>query len=391
MQWLLAGAAGLATVASPCVLPLLPLVLGVSVGQTDRTRPLFIVLGFVLSFSALALAFGASTRVLGVSADAVRVGSAALLLIAGVIMLVPSWSDRFTMSLSGMSGWGQRLGDRAGAGPLGAMTLGAALGAVWTPCAGPALASILALIAGNQDHLEAGALLLAYATGAGIPMLLIAYGGQSIVRWIGPLSRRASTLRQVFGAAVVATALAMLAQVDTQVTAWLSQFGPDLDVDVEAGQPSLQPRDGIAPILRFESNDAWFNTPEPLSLDSLRGQVVLVDFWTHGCINCIRTLPHIQRLHELYASAGLVVVGVHTPEFAHERSAAKLQAAIKRHGLTYPIAQDNQYKTWDNFRNRYWPAQYLIDREGRLVFFHFGEGNEQALEAQVRRALARTR
>lgn len=389
MQWLLAGVAGLATVASPCVLPLLPLVLGVSVGQTDRSRPLFIVLGFVLSFSALALAFGASTRVLGLSPDAVRVGSAALLLIAGVIMLVPSWSDRLTMSLSGISGWGQRLGDRAGAGALGAMTLGAALGAVWTPCAGPALASILALIAGNRDHVEAGALLLAYATGAGIPMLLIAYGGQSIVRWVGPLSRRAGTLRRVFGAAVVATALAMLAQVDTQVTAWLSQFGPDLDV--EGSQPSLRPRDGIAPTLRFESNDAWFNTPEPLSLDSLRGRVVLVDFWTHGCINCIRTLPHIQRLHELYASSGLVVVGVHTPEFAHERSAARLQAAIRHHGLTYPIAQDNQYKTWDNFRNRYWPAQYLIDRQGQLVFFHFGEGNEQALEAQVRRALAQSR
>lgn len=385
MQWVLAGAAGLATVASPCVLPLLPLVLGVSIGQPDRTRPLFIVLGFVLSFSTLALAFGASTRILGVSADAVRIGSAALLLIAGVIMLVPSWSDRFTQSLSGIAGWGQRLGDRAGAGPLGAMTLGAALGAVWTPCAGPALASILALIAGKQSHVEAGLLLLAYATGAGLPMLLIAYGGQSIVRWVGPLSKRANTLRKVFGAAVVATAVAMLAQVDTQFTAWLSRFGPDLDI--EASQLSLRSQSNAAPILRFESNDAWFNTPEPLSLAGLRGKVVLVDFWTYGCINCIRTLPHIQRLHEQHARAGLVVIGMHTPEFAFERSPENLKAAIKRHGLTYPIAQDNQYKTWENFRNRYWPAQYLIDREGKIVFFHFGEGGERELEAEVRRAL----
>lgn len=385
MQWVLAGTAGLATVASPCVLPLLPLVLGVSVGQQDRTRPFFIVLGFVLSFAAIALAFGASTQFLGISANAVRIGSAALLLIAGVVMLVPSWSDRFTRSLSGIAGWGQRLGDRAGAGPLGAMTLGAALGAVWTPCAGPALASILALIAGNQSQAEAGVLLLAYATGAGIPMLLIAYGGQSIVRWVGPLSKRANSLRKFFGAAVVATAVAMLAQVDTQITAWLSRFGPDLDV--EASPLSLQSQSNAAPILRFESNDAWFNTPAPLSLARLRGQVVLVDFWTYSCINCIRTLPHIQHLHERYASAGLVVIGMHTPEFAFERSAENLKAAIKRHGLTYPIAQDNQYKTWDNFRNRYWPAQYLIDREGRVAYTHFGEGGEKDLDREIQRAL----
>jgi len=385
MQWVLAGTAGLATVASPCVLPLLPLVLGVSVGQPDRTRPLFIVLGFVLSFAAIALAFGASTQFLGVSANAVRIGSATLLLAAGVIMLVPSWSDRFMLSLSGVAGWGQRLGDRAGAGPLGAMTLGAALGAVWTPCAGPALASILALIAGNESHAEAAGLLLAYAAGAGIPMLLIAYGGQSIVRWIGPLSKRANTLRKVFGAAVVATAVAMLAQIDTQITAWLSRFGPNLDV--EASQLSLRQRSEVPPVLRFESNDAWFNTPKPLSLEGLKGKVVLVDFWTYSCINCIRTLPHIQKLHERYAAAGLVVVGMHTPEFAFERSAENLKAAIKRHGLTYPVAQDNQYKTWDNFRNHYWPAQYLIDREGHVTFTHFGEGGEDALDREIQRAL----
>lgn len=387
MQWLLACAAGLATVASPCVLPLLPLVLGASVARQDRARPLFIVLGFVLSFATLALAFGASTQFLGVSAAAVRTGSATLLLMTGVIMLVPSWTERFMQSLSGIADWGQRLGDQAGAGPLGAMTLGAALGAVWTPCAGPALASILALIAGHEGQGEAAALLLAYSAGAGIPMLLIAYGGQSIVRWVGPLSRRANTLRKVFGAAVVATAVAMLAQVDTQVTAWLSRFGPDLDIEPSA--LSLRPHTEATPILRFDSNDAWFNTPEPLSLSRLRGKVVLVDFWTYSCVNCIRTLPHIQKLHERYASAGLVVVGMHTPEFAFERSAANLQAAIKRHGLTYPIAQDNQYKTWDNFRNRYWPAQYLIDREGRITFRHFGEGGNDELDRAIRHALAR--
>jgi len=385
MQWLLAGAAGLATVASPCVLPLLPLVLGVSVGQDSRTRPLFIVLGFVLSFAAIALAFGASARVLGLSPEAVRIGSASLLLLAGVVMLVPTWSERLMSSSSGLATWGQALGDRAGAGPLGALTLGAALGAVWTPCAGPALASILALVARNDSQLEAGGLLLAYAAGAGVPMLLIAYGGRSVVRWVGPLARRTGALRRAFGAIVAATALAMLTQVDTQVTAWLTQAWPRLDIESRADEwPSSPAR---APVLRFESNDAWFNTPAPLSLGSLKGRVVLVDFWTHGCINCIRTLPHIQGLHERHAPRGLVVVGVHTPEFAFERSADGVRAAIRRHGLTYAVTQDNQYRTWENFGNRHWPAQYLINRDGKLVFTHFGEGGQAQLEAAIESAL----
>lgn len=385
MQWILASTAGLATVASPCVLPLLPLVLGVSVGQKSRTRPLFIVLGFVLSFAAVALAFSASTQFLGVSPGAVRTSSALLLLLAGSVMLVPRLSDRLMQSLSGVANWGQRLGDAAGSGPFGAMVLGAALGAVWTPCAGPALASILALIASNSDHAEAAVLLVAYAAGAGLPMLFIAYGGQTVVNLVGPLSRRANTLRKVFGAVVVATALSMLAQVDTQITAWLSRAWPKLDVESE--QAGLRPHAGEAPVLAFASIDTWFNTPQALDLSALRGKVVLVDFWTYSCINCIRSLPHIQSLHERYAAAGLVVVGVHTPEFAFERSAANVKAAIKRHGLTYPVAQDNQYKTWDNFRNRYWPAQYLIDKQGKVVFTYFGEGGEQQLDKAIRAAL----
>jgi thiol-disulfide isomerase/thioredoxin len=136
----------------------------------------------------------------------------------------------------------------------------------------------------------------------------------------------------------------------------------------------------------FTGVDQWFNSG-PLSIASLRGKVVLVNFWTSGCINCIRTLPHVTRMHALYHDKGLVVVGVHTPEFPFERSAAGIEAAIKRHGIHYPVAQDNAYATWKAYGNHYWPAQYIIDKNGRIALTHFGEGNHAMIEQTIRRLL----
>jgi len=213
MQWILAGAAGVATIANPCVLPILPMLLGFSVGQQDRTRPLFIVLGFVLSFTAAALAFNATTQLVGLSPEAVRTGSTILLLLAGLVMLVPALSDRLPKLNLGIADFGQRIGSQTGSGPVGALVLGGALGAVWTPCAGPVLASVLALVATNGDSSQALPLLTAYAVGAGLPMLLIAYGGQTVMHRIRPLMKRSSSIRKGFGFAVVPTAVAKPAQV----------------------------------------------------------------------------------------------------------------------------------------------------------------------------------
>ena len=385
MQWILAGAAGVATIASPCVLPILPMLLGFSVGQQDRTRPLFIVLGFVLSFTAAALAFNATTQLVGLSPEAVRTGSTILLLLAGLVMLLPALSDRLPKLNLGIADFGQRIGSQTGSGPVGALVLGGALGAVWTPCAGPVLASVLALVATNGDSSQALPLLTAYAVGAGLPMLLIAYGGQTVMHRIRPLMKRSSSIRKGFGFAVVLTAMAMLAQVDGSFTAWASGLWPKAEA-VESRQ-GAQHALSNKPAPEFVGIDNWLNTPKPLSAAGLKGKVVLVDFWTYSCINCIRTLPHIQKLHERYAAQGLVVVGMHTPEFPFERDSGNVKSAIKRYGLTYPVAQDNQYKTWDNYKNLYWPAQYLIGRNGNIVFQHYGEGDEALIEEQVRQAL----
>lgn len=137
----------------------------------------------------------------------------------------------------------------------------------------------------------------------------------------------------------------------------------------------------------FTGIEKWLNS-EPLTVAGQRGKVVLIDFWTYTCINCIRTLPHVRQWHEKYRDKGLVVVGVHTPEFAFEKSTGNVQAAIKRFGIGYPVAQDNAYATWNAWRNQYWPAIYLIDAEGNVVYKHFGEGNYAETEAAIQKALA---
>ncbi|RZI84590.1 MAG: cytochrome c biogenesis protein DipZ [Rubrivivax sp.] len=388
-QWALAGGAGLATVASPCVLPLLPFLLGTAVGETDRRRPLFIVMGFVLSFTAVALLFGASTRVLGLSPDAVRQGATISLLLAGMLMLWPALGERLMAPLGGIATLGHRLGGRASGGPLGGLLLGATLGAVWTPCAGPVLAAILALVANASAASEAAPLLLAYALGAGLPMLAIAHGGQAVSQRIRPLMRHAGRLRQGFGLLVVATAAAMLGKVDVQASAWLARSWSGLVSLAELPSAQAEPTTAAPgmPAPELAGIDQWLNTA-PLSMARLKGKVVLIDFWTYGCVNCVRTLPHIQQLHARYSAQGLVVIGVHTPEFAFERSIDNVRAAVQRHGLGYPVAQDNRYQTWNAYGNRYWPAQYLVDRQGRIVYRHFGEGDEAQIEQQVQRALA---
>ncbi|MCP3393157.1 thioredoxin family protein [Bradyrhizobium sp. CCGB12] len=136
----------------------------------------------------------------------------------------------------------------------------------------------------------------------------------------------------------------------------------------------------------FTGINTWFNS-KPLSMADLRGKVVLVDFWTYGCVNCVNTLPHVTDLYAKYKDRGLVVVGVHTPEFPFERSASNVQAALKRHGITYPVAQDNDSKTWNAYRNRYWPAQYIIDQTGKIVFQHEGEGSYDQIDRTVARLL----
>lgn len=384
----LAFAAGLATVASPCVLPMLPLLLGASVGRRDRLRPLFIVTGFVLSFVLVISVFGAAAQAFGITHEAVRQIGAGLLIGAGVLMLWPAAAHRLAARLGPLAAWGQRLAPPGqDGGAAGALVMGASLGAVWTPCAGPVLASILALVATAGSPAAASPLLAAYAAGAALPMLAIAYGGQAATTLIRPLLRHAARLQRAFGAVVIAVGVAMLGRWDVPASAWIARTAAGLWPEATASQP---PAAAGEPAPEFDGIEHWLNS-RPLTMQALRGKVVLIDFWTFGCVNCIRTVPQIEHWHRAYAGQGLVVVGVHTPEFGYERPLPALQAAVQRYGLSYPIAQDNGYRTWEAWRNRYWPAQYLVDHEGRIVYRHFGEGGEQETERRIRELLQAAR
>lgn len=225
-ELLLAMLAGVLTIAAPCILPMLPILLGASVAQQDRSRPLFIAAGFVTAFSAFALLFGAFSAAIAVDQETLRDGAIALLMLFGLLMLWQRPLALLTPYLGAVINRASAAGDRTGPGKLGGLLLGATLGVVWTPCAGPALGAILTLVASARDLGRAGLLLLSYAGGAGVPMLLIAYGGQVATTRVRSLARHAARMQQGFGVLIMLTALAMYTQYDTVLTLWLSDLLP---------------------------------------------------------------------------------------------------------------------------------------------------------------------
>jgi cytochrome c biogenesis protein CcdA/thiol-disulfide isomerase/thioredoxin len=429
IQIIFAFLAGILTIAAPCILPMLPILLGASVGQNSKQRPLFIVLGFIVSFSALSLVLSAIIQNLGLSPNFLRdIAVIALAIFAG-IMLYPKPFEAISSKFSGVINRAGQIGSSK-SGNIGGLILGFVLGIIWTPCAGPILASILVLIATQGSGARSAVLLIAYAAGAGIPMLVIAYGSQYITTKVRGLAKYSVLLQQIFGVLILLLAIAMFFQYDTKIQAALvekfpavnlenylvGQNGnpinnkinsenysdtdkdsgaekipanimvPDKAADSEKGMPVEIDFKNYGPAPQFSGIEHWLNLSgqeQTLNLSSLKGKVVLVDFWTYTCINCIRTLPYVTKWYDTYKDKGFVVIGVHTPEFAFEKSTGNVQTAINHFGINYPVAQDNNYSTWAAYNNQYWPAEYLIDQKGNIVYEHFGEGNYDLTETAI--------
>src|SRR5258706_431130 len=401
LNLVLALLAGVVTVAAPCTLPMLPILLGASVGQTGKIRPAMIALGFVISFSAAALALSAIPRVFDFDANSLRTGAAILLLGFGLLMIWPTPFEWLSIRISGLTNVGSA-GAASRQGTIGGFVLGTTLGLVWTPCAGPVLGSILTVVATSRDTAWASVLLVVYPIGAALPMLAIAYGGQAdgidhkqhtrpcgvpgcrdhILPdrpdrpVINPPSQEIFMTIRSFAAAASVLALCLIGATSPGISGETAR-----DQTAPFAVAAVQ---GTAP--NFAGISHWFNSA-PLNLADLRGRVVLVDFWTYGCVNCVNTLPHVTELYAKYKDRGLVVVGVHTPEFPFERSASNVQAALKRHGITYPVAQDNEQQTWNAYRNQYLPGQYIVDRNGKIVFQHDGQGQYQQMDRTIARLL----
>jgi thiol-disulfide isomerase/thioredoxin len=249
------------------------------------------------------------------------------------------------------------------------------------------LAAVTVVAATQRVDGRTAALTVAYAVGAGLPMLGIALGGRSVAARFRASAQR---IRVVAGALIALTAVVIALGLDTRFQTALPGYTDALQSKVEGraaatlAEPSTLQNFGSAPELaRIER---WLNGP-PRTLAGLRGKVVLVDFWTYSCINCLRTLPHLKAWYAAYHARGLEIVGVHTPEFAFERVASNVSAATRRLGVTWPVALDNDYATWKAFGNQYWPAEYLIDKRGRLRNVHFGEGEYPQTEASIRELL----
>jgi cytochrome c biogenesis protein CcdA/thiol-disulfide isomerase/thioredoxin len=386
--------AGIVTAISPCVLPVLPVLLA---GGASGRKPLRIVAGLVVSFSVFTLFASWLLGKLGLPQDLLRNLAIVLLFVMAGVLLLPQAALLLERSLSFFS----RLRP-ANAG--GGFFLGATLGLVFVPCAGPFLAAITTAAARENFGGRTIAATLAYALGAAIPMLAIAWGGREVSARI---RLHAGRLRMASGAIVAIVALGLVFHLDdhlAQLTPGYTTFLQDKIEKSSSAQRELAkvrgggealtakkttkgglPDFGVAPPLHADGD--WINT-QPLTLKQLRGKVVLVDFWTYSCINCLRTLPHLKAWNATYRTKGLVIIGVHTPEFAFEHVSSNVRAAVKRLGITYPVVQDNRYKTWDNYANQYWPAEYLIDRQGHVRHTHFGEGEYPQTEALIRQLLA---
>jgi len=414
--------AGAATAITPCVLPVLPALLSAS-GTGGRRRPVGIVCGMTLTHVITIVGVASVVDGVGVGDSALRTASIVVLALFGVTLLVPRAAEWLTLRLSFV----QRLAPRSDAdGFWSGLPVGGALGFVYAPCAGPILAAVISVSASSGTTGKIVAVAIAYGLGSAVVLLGLALGGR---RLIDRVRRRGAggTLQRGFGAVMLLTAVLMVTSVDlrfqealasrfpsflTNPTGGLEKSGavegelaglrgrPKFDDDVvkaitqaaargHAGLPGVEtpelPVLGRAP--DFAPRHRWFNS-SPLTLAGLRGRVVLADFWTYTCINCLRTLPYLKAWDERYRTKGLTIVGVHTPEFAFERNASNVAAAIGRQAIRYPVIQDNDYATWNAFGNQFWPAKYLIDARGRVRYVHFGEGEYKETEAAIRTLLA---
>ncbi|WP_037093933.1 cytochrome c biogenesis protein DipZ [Rhizobium leguminosarum] len=409
---------GALTILSPCILPILPFVFA-RAGQSFVRSTLPMLAGMAATFALVATlaAVGGSWAIR--ANEYGRLVAIVLLALFGASLLSPRFASTLARPVVDL---GNNLLNASGGGRTAtvksALLLGVATGLLWAPCAGPILGLILTGAALQGANLQTTFLLAAYAAGAASSLAVALLVGGRIFAAMKRSLGLGDRIRQVLGAAVLAGVAVIALGLDTTLLARLSYANTasleqavldrlhakplggasaaiaSNDVMVaDANKPFRAdlPVEGYAPSL--DGAVEWLNS-KPLTTEQLRGKVVLVDFWTYSCINCIRTIPYVKAWAEKYADQGLVVIGVHAPEFAFEKKVDNVRKAVGDFQIGYPVAIDNDYKIWRAFENSYWPAAYLIDTEGQIRYHHFGEGNygrtEKAIQDLLREAGSQT-
>jgi len=427
---LFAFIAGAGTAITPCVLPVVPALLASS-ATGGRRRPFGIVIGLGATFTIAIVLLAQLVKGVGLAGGAARTLAIVVLLAFGIALLVPDIAARVQAPLSRLARFGPKT---RGNGFWSGIAVGGALGFVCAPCAGPIVAAVISVSASTGASARVVLVALAYSAGLAAVLLVYAFAGRAVIDRIRRVGR-GYAIERTLGIVLIVTAVAMAFNVDVRFEEALAKDTslPAILVDPtrslensnavqnrlaslrapsrfataqkeasatpvptqaerEVAIPGVKtpslPKLGAAP--EFTDTQEWFNTPgsRPLTLAGLRGHVVLIDFWTYTCINCLRTLPFLEGLYADYHRYGLDIVGVETPEFTFEQEAGNVAQAIRSDGIHYPVVQDNQYGTWNAWGNQYWPAEYLIDARGQVRHVQFGEGDYKQSEAAVRALLA---
>lgn len=430
---------GIILIISPCILPILPIILSGSL-EGGKKRPLGIILGFILAFTLFTLFSRTLVQSLGFDLNTIRNFSFILLFLFGLVMISDYLAEQFSRFTHKIADIGlilttpKELNETHKNKDINSqnssthkkifqqeffsgLVFGALVGLIWTPCAGPILAAVIVQTVIQKSTFASFWIVLAFGIGAALPMLFIALAGKEMLKSIHFLRKHTILIRKLLGVIIIASVVFMyfggewalsLGRVNTQERSVATENNlekelknsPPNNLDNKFQNKPQNNSENLKPQLidevwmpypapPVEGITNWINS-DPLQIKALRGKVILIDFWAYSCINCIRTLPFLKDWYQKYHDKGLVIIGVHSPEFQFESELSNVEMAVKKEGILYPVALDNHFTTWENYHNLYWPAHYLINKDGLVVYHHHGEGNYDVTEHNIQVLLGET-
>ncbi len=399
---------GIVTILSPCILPVLPIILSGTVG--GKGKPVGIVVGFIVSFSLFTLALSALVQTLSISVETLRILAIIIIISFGITLMIP----KLQLALESLLSKATRTKTASKRnGFFGGLITGFSLGLVWTPCVGPIMASVISLAVSQQVDGGAVIIVASYSLGTAIPMFAIMVGGRKLLNNFPKITRKTKEIQRFFGVIMIIAGLMIGFGFDRSFQTLILDVFPNYGTNLttfeqgELVQKALNSRENNGENNKFDwsivSKEAklsnygkapeliakgpWINTEQPLKMADLKDKVIIVDFMTYSCINCVRTIPHLREMYEKYKEYGLEIIAVHSPEFPFERNEDNVRKAIKDLNITWPVVQDNDFSQWNSYNNRYWPAQFFIDANGEIRYFHFGEGAYDEAEEVIRTLL----
>lgn len=395
---LLSFVAGIITILAPCVFALLPIIIGGSNTNSAKYRPYVITASLALSLLLFSIALKQLSIFANVDPKQLSYFSGGIIIFLGLITVFPEFWDKVSIRL-GLSANSDKLLDKAQSnsnGFLSAVFTGAALGPVFSSCS-PTYAFVLSTVIKSPTS-EGYLNLFAYILGLSLVMLAVSLLGRTVIKKLKWASNPNGAFKKIIGVIFIIVGLLFVTGQDKAFQLSLSKILPFNSANIELGlleknklvagsSKNIIPADQASLAPEFVGLESWINS-DPQTLASLKGKIVLVDFWTYSCINCQRTFPYLSTWYDTYKDKNFVIIGVHAPEFAFEKNRDNVLNATKQFGLKYPVALDNNFKTWDAFKNTSWPAKYLIDANGKIRYQHFGEGDYDTTETAIRALIA---